>query len=205
MDENEDSPQLKGIVIITLPPPENPSLGKTITAVTFSENTVSQFRQAPESRRPVEPLGPLQQPSQSQEVRFSFKILPFGSPIVFSGILLISLIALLSWVSSNQETLYELRDSDHEHKSNSIIFPLYHKFGIGGNVVQDAELKLRRFADLNSKTVLGRTSKSAESKIDSTTILPVNGNIHQEGYDFGCSIFCISHVVSEFLIYFLVK
>lgn len=188
MDENEDSPQLKGIVIIRLPPPENPSLGKTITSVTFNENTESEIRQAPESRRQVEPLGPLQQqPSQSQEERFPFKILPFASPMVFSGILIISLIALFSWVSSNQETLYELRDADHEHKSNSVIFPLYHKFRIGGNVVQDAELKLRRFADLNSKTVMDTTTsriKSAESKIDSTTILPVSGNIHQEGYVF---------------------
>lgn len=193
MEEKEDSPQLKGIVIIRLPPPENPSLGKTITAIAFNENTQSQTRQAPEAHHQVEPLGPLQ-PSQSQEEspgvqeRFSFKRLTFGSPLVLSGILIISLIALFSWVSSNQETLYELRDADHEGKSNSIIFPLYHKFGIGGIVVQDAELKLRRFPDFKSKTVLDTTSGSksaesviAESKIDSSTILPVSGNIHQEG------------------------
>lgn len=196
MEENEGSPQLKGIVIISLPPPENPSLGKTITAITFSENTQSPIRQAPVPVHQVEPLGPSSQPPQSQENhevqgRFSSRSLLFSSPVVFSCLLSLSLIALFYWVSSTREILYELRDADNDHTSNSIIFPLYPKLGTGGNVPPDAELKLGKFVDSNSKNVMetldGRKlvkSMISESKVDSTTIFPVSGNIHSEGYVF---------------------
>ncbi|ESW24779.1 hypothetical protein PHAVU_004G159400 [Phaseolus vulgaris] len=40
--DDDQFPQIKGVVIISLPPPDNPSLGKTITAFTFSDPSSPQ-------------------------------------------------------------------------------------------------------------------------------------------------------------------
>lgn len=52
--DDEDCSQLKGVVFITLPPPDNPSLGKTITAFTLS----NQPHQSP----PLPPSAPQSAP-----------------------------------------------------------------------------------------------------------------------------------------------
>lgn len=191
MEEVESPSQLKGVVIITLPPADNPSLGKTITAFTISGSEPQS--QSPSSQLVLPPQ--YQSPVQNPQVhgKFSLKRWVFANPLTFLGLLSLSLIALFSWVSINQETVYELRDADHDHESSTIIFPLYSKMRTSGSTPGDFELKLGRFTDSGSKIVLDKSSdgKSQEgilrkfaatkTKIDSTTILPVRGNIYPDG------------------------
>ncbi|XP_027168254.1 aspartyl protease APCB1 [Coffea eugenioides] len=196
MEENEESPRLKGIVIITLPPADNPSLGKTITAFTLTDE--SQFQ--PPSNHHQNQIEPPSQPSQSQEdsqsthaqIPFSLKRFLFYIPIPLFGLVFMSLIALSYWVSFSQETLYELREIDDDQKSNTIIFPLFPKGGIGGSLQGEFEIKLGRFVGSNSKIGKIRLSDGlsqrkslksmiAESKIDSTAVLPLKGNIYPDG------------------------
>ncbi|KAL3512264.1 hypothetical protein ACH5RR_024981 [Cinchona calisaya] len=192
MEDNEQSPppQLTGIVIITLPPLDNPSLGKTITAFTITED--SQLPPQNHQELPPQPSQPQENQNPQVQMHFSVKRLVFYSPIALFGLLCMSLVALSYWVSFSQETLFELREIDDDQKSNTIVFPLFSKVGIRGSLQGDFELKLGRFVDSNSK-IGGQTltdgmsqRKSAksifsESKIDSTTILPVRGNIFPDG------------------------
>lgn len=113
------------------------------------------------------------------------------------GFLGISLFACILWRSSvYSETLPELRNSDDDGKPNSFIFPLYSKLGSRQMWQREVELKLGRFVDIDSKTVVASINDgmkphnkinkliSSQASIDSSTILPVRGNIYPDGLYF---------------------
>ncbi|KAH6827902.1 hypothetical protein C2S53_014938 [Perilla frutescens var. hirtella] len=189
-ETDEPSPQLTGIVIITLPPPDNPSLGKTITAFTLSDNQIpSTSRSAhPVSDTPPPPP-PLPQNLGRHQSLSSLRSFSHRRPRTILPILGISLIALYLWCSIFQESFFELRydfenDDDH-HKNKSqgtYLFPLYQKSYRGIGDLGDVELKLGRIR--GSKEVDGKINKksvSTASKIDSTSVIPVGGNIYLDG------------------------
>lgn len=190
-------PQLTGIVIITLPPPDNPSLGKTITAFTLSDNQISSTTQ---SVLPVpadeNPPPPPQNLSRHQSLSSTRRSLSHRSPITILPILGISLIALYLWSSISQETFFQLRgrddvendDDHHKNKSQTtFLFPLYQKPYRGIGDLGDVELKLGRFRgskELDGTIPSGKSkqkSVSTASKIDSTSVIPVGGNIYLDG------------------------
>ncbi|XP_059640684.1 aspartyl protease APCB1 [Cornus florida] len=190
--ESDQAPQLKGVVIITLPPSDNPSLGKTITAFTLSDSPPTPPHQAPREQQEQEQqqLALPIQSSPNHQFRFSLRKTLFGSPRIRLGLLGVSLLALISWVSISPNTLLESRNSDDDdQKPNSFVFPLYPKWGIQG----DVELKLGRFVGMNRKNVvvplddgmghkkITKLVSTESAAVDSTTIFPVRGNIYPDG------------------------
>lgn len=193
--ESDLSPQLKGVVIISLPPPENPSLGKTITAFTFSDSPQPHHQNSQEQPHHNHQINlPIQSP-QNPRLQFSFsrfRLFP-GIPrklLVFLGI---SLFAFVLYAFVFPKAIEEFRRSnDDEEGTNSFILPLYPKLGNRGQ--NDAELKLGRFVDFDEKDLVVpigdgiRTQKmnklvSSRYSVDSSTIFPVRGNVYPDGYD----------------------
>ncbi|XP_055831799.1 aspartyl protease APCB1 [Solanum dulcamara] len=196
MEETKDSSPLQGVVIITLPPPDNPSLGKTITAFTLSDSPPhqQQQREPPHQSQPHNQEEQNSVPHQDPNTGFLHVSLErsffFRLKIVL-GLLGISLIALSFWSSLTQETLFELRDVERDRSSSisSFILPLYPKRGGTWNSRTDVEFKLGRFVDFKPDIVTERVmnqekivkSVSAATKLDSSVNFPVRGNIHSEG------------------------
>ncbi|KAE8694220.1 Detected protein of confused Function [Hibiscus syriacus] len=197
MNSDERPQQVTGVVIITLPPSDNPSYGKTITAFTLSNDDVlpqSLRTQKPDQNLPTTHVVTSPPPSpQNPQHGFSFSRLFSDNPRRLLGFLGISLFALLFCSSSFSNTSVELRnsnDSDNE-KPRSFIFPLYHKLGAA-----DTELKLGRFVDVDNENLVvsidsvpmgtrkvnklvGATA--AVIHPSATTILPVRGNVYPDG------------------------
>ncbi|KAK8587175.1 hypothetical protein V6N13_086179 [Hibiscus sabdariffa] len=200
MDSDERPQQVTGVVIITLPPSDNPSHGKTITAFTLTNDDVlPQFlrTQQPDQNLPTTHVVTSPPPSpQNPQLGFSFSGLFSDNPRRLLGFLGISLFALLLYGSSFSNTFVELRnsnDSDDE-KPRSFVFPLYHKLGAA-----DTELKLGRFVDADKGNLvvsidsgsmgtpkINQLVAATAAVIDpsATTILPVRGNVYPDGLYF---------------------
>ncbi|XVF53931.1 hypothetical protein PTKIN_Ptkin05aG0139900 [Pterospermum kingtungense] len=206
MDSDERRQQVTGFVIITLPPSENPSLGKTIAAFTLTNDDVfpqslqAQQRQQEQDQNfqttqiltsPPPPPLPSQ---QNPQLGFSLSRLFFDNPGKLLGFLCLSLLALILYSSAFSNTSVELRNSnnDDDEKPQSFIFPLYHKLGA------DLELKLGRFVDVDKENLVASIDRGARGNqkinklvaanaavIDSSsTILPVRGNVYPDGLYF---------------------
>ncbi|KAK6921155.1 Xylanase inhibitor, N-terminal [Dillenia turbinata] len=144
--ESEQSPQVKGFVIITLPPADNPSLGKTITAFTLSDSPSPQPLQPnPQLHQQSEYPIPIQSPQPTRGIRFPFRKFFFKLPRVLLGILGVSLLVCMLWNSVISDTLVELTSIESEkNEPNSFILPLYPKINLNLSN-SDVELKLGRF------------------------------------------------------------
>ncbi|XVF09633.1 hypothetical protein REPUB_Repub07fG0110800 [Reevesia pubescens] len=203
--DSDERPQLTGVVIITLPPSDNPSLGKTITAFTLTNDDDAVFPQSHQIQQPDQHqvqeqdqtlpiIQTLTSPSpQNAQLGFSFSTLFFDNPRKLLGFLGISLFALL-YSSAFSNTFVELSNSnnDDKEKPESFIFPLYHKLGA------DSELKLGRFVDVDKDNLVASIESGAmgtqkisklvatnAAVIDSSaTILPVRGNVYPDGLYF---------------------
>ncbi|KAJ7969679.1 Aspartic proteinase Asp1 [Quillaja saponaria] len=190
--ENDNCPQLKAVVIISLPPPDNPSLGKTITAFTISDSSPSeqsqQTHEAETNHNNQEVQDhhlPFQPNPPNPQLQFSFRNLSLSSPIKIFGLLGISFFALLLCGSVYTDTFRELRDSENDRELVSFLFPLFPKLSIRGQ--QDNELKLGRFTDVGTTQRSTGTNKLVALKaatVDSSSIFPVRGNIHPDGLYF---------------------
>lgn len=196
--DSDESPQLKGVVIITLPPPDNPSLGKTITAFTLTDDSPPSYHTQQQQDQEEERHLPIQlQPPQNPQLEFSLPRLFPGFPgKLFLGI---SLFALVLYASVFSYTLEERFNSkDEREQKKSFILPLYHKFGMPEVLQGDIELKLGRFVDLDKENIIApindgilRPKKSKISKmsvstnaavVDSSSTFPVRGNVYPDGY-----------------------
>ncbi|KAF8022512.1 hypothetical protein BT93_F0126 [Corymbia citriodora subsp. variegata] len=195
--ESDHSPRLKGVVIITLPPPDNPSLGKTITAFTLSDDPPT----SPSSQEPDRPPThqrdlPVRLPPRNPELRFSLKSLLLGSPRAVLGFLGVLLFAFFLFASLYPRTVQELRDSSEDRERESFVFPLYPKFGGGFLSRDDVELKLGRFVGFDPERFMASIDGGArkdrrmphfvrsEDVTDSSAILPVRGNVYPDGLYF---------------------
>ncbi|XP_052877493.1 aspartyl protease APCB1 isoform X4 [Gossypium arboreum] len=206
MDFDDERPQqqVTGVVIITLPPSDNPSFGKTITAFTLTNDVLPQSltTQEPDQVLPTTRVVSSPPPSsQSPQFGFSFSGFFSENPRKLLGFLGVSLFALLLYSSCFSSTFVELRnsnDNDDDNKPESFIFPLYHKLGAA-----DLELKLGRFVDVVDKEnlVVSINGGPMETKMvnklvaansvvmdSSATILPVRGNVYPDGLYFTCML-----------------
>lgn len=201
-----ESDKIKGVVIITLPPPDNPSLGKSITAFTLSDDFPEPPRQSGAVLQEVQESNsneltlqqnlPIQAPSNSNQQSISSSGGLFaGTPRKLVVLLGIALVAIYLSASNFPVTLLELRSSEKndDGRPKSLLFPLYSKLGLGEN--NDFQLKLGRTASVNKDNpvttfniglevpmpgkLVSSTLKSEES-----AILPVGGNIYPDGYVF---------------------
>ncbi|KAG5536218.1 hypothetical protein RHGRI_023862 [Rhododendron griersonianum] len=194
--ESGQSPQLKGFVIITLPPADNPSLGKTITAFTLSDSppTPPQPSQPDSQLSQQSPIPTRSLPNPPRQL--SLRISHFGNPRFLLGLLGISLAALILCFYASPNTLFELRDSnsnDDDRGPSSFVFPLYPKLGTSRQMAKgDVQLKLGgRFVRKDSVNLAaqlddptGLEEKAQLGSIHSAAILPVRGNIFPDGLYF---------------------
>ncbi|CAK7349750.1 unnamed protein product [Dovyalis caffra] len=196
------SPQLKGVVIISLPPPDNPSLGKTITAFTLTNDDYPQSHQTQtqtqtqthqEDQLPVQPLLP-----QNPQRQFPLSRLSLGTPRKLLSFVCISLFAIAIYSSLFTNTFQKLEsdnnDNDDDRKPTSFVFPLYHKLGIHEIPLNDLENHLKRFVykenlvasvdDLNGPHKITKLASPNTAAVDSSTIFPVRGNLYPDGLYF---------------------
>ncbi|XP_014515667.1 aspartyl protease APCB1 [Vigna radiata var. radiata] len=192
--EDDHFPQIKGVVIISLPPPDNPSLGKTITAITFSD---------PSSPQP----SLLQQPGQNltnlndhnntdpslhsnpsnTQLSFSLRTLFHATPVKLFSFFGALLFALFLYGSVSSTTTLELsgpkNDGDDDAKPGSYFFPLYPKFGVLGQ----KNMKLQLGKLVHKEKILTQTKNRVGSEVvavDSSSVFPVSGNVFPDGLYF---------------------
>ncbi|KAH9778624.1 Aspartyl protease APCB1 [Citrus sinensis] len=203
MDSDESPsppPQLTGVVIITLPPPNNPSLGKTITAYTLTDNS-PQSQQTHHQQQQEHPLPAQLHPPQDSQFNFSLPMLFPVLPRKLFLFLAISIFALILYGSVFSYTLqHRYKSNNDDENKESFVFPLYHKFGIREVLQRDAEFKLGRFVDLDGESVVAsvndgiiRPHKSKINKklvpsnavaVDSSSTFPLRGNVYPDGLYF---------------------
>ncbi|KAK4799721.1 hypothetical protein SAY86_025086 [Trapa natans] len=197
--DSDRPPPLKGVVIITLPPPENPSLGKTITAFTLYGPVPSRIRETPPARDQEEARTPLPiQLPRNTELRSFFRRLLHGSRRAIVGFLGIAIFAYILYSSFFSSALRDFRGrEDEEKKPGTFIFPMIPKWRNDVVFGGDVELKLGRFVDFESKRkIVGPFDKdlrdssvfnsnklvaSKSGAVDSSTLLPVKGNVYPDG------------------------
>lgn len=179
-EADHPAPKIQGVVIISLPPKDNPSLGKTITAFTISDSDSDSVIPHHEQNHPNDPETnndlAFQSYPPSPQHRFSFtKIFSLFGVILFA-------LFLYGSVSNSETLLRELRrNSERDEGSDSFVFPLFPKFGIHGQ--QDVKLKLGKLVvDSQQKEGLVASSKVAAVDSSSSSVFPVRGNVYPDGY-----------------------
>lgn len=211
MDSDEAPPQVRGFVIITLPPPDNPSLGKTITAFTISTNTTGTIPQTPtqtqtetQQQQPLphhnnnDPQDP-RPPQQPESVPNPQVHLPrtvsrsfIFNPRKLLAFLGITLLALVLYGSVSSPIVQDLRDSeddDEDDKPGSFLLPLFRKWR---TPQKGLELKLGSFVDMDKGDLVSliedgvgdpKTNNllASNKKVDASSILPVRGNVYPDG------------------------
>ncbi|KAL5079638.1 hypothetical protein RYX36_008059 [Vicia faba] len=173
--EDDDSPQLKHVVIISLPPSNNPSLGKKITAFTFF-NPSSHSQQRPQNNDPSIQFQPY--PSNPQR-QFSFRRLFHITPIklfTFFGVFLFALFLYGSLFSTTTTLELGFKNGDGDDESSSFLFPLFPKYGVLGQ--RDLKLKLGKLVDVKKRNFVAQKSASVAS---SSTVFPISGNVFPDG------------------------
>nr|KYP40172.1 Aspartic proteinase Asp1 [Cajanus cajan] len=186
--ESDQSPQIKGVVIISLPPPDNPSLGKTITAFTFSNPSPQPSPQQHQSNQThtithnTDP--PLQSYPSNPDLTFSFTRLFHSTPVKLFSFFGVLLFALFLYGSVSSTTTQELRGPKKDDGTpSSFLFPLFPKFGVLGQ--KDVKLQLRKVVQkeklfTRKNDVVG----SGAVAVDSSSVFPVSGNVYPDGLYF---------------------
>ncbi|KAG2664505.1 hypothetical protein I3843_16G081200 [Carya illinoinensis] len=201
MDSDDAPKPIKGVVIISLPPPDNPSLGKTITAFTLysTPRTQSQTQTQSGQQQPhgddnhQDPL-PLQQhqPPANPQAQSSLSIsrTSLGIPRKFLAFLGISMLALILYCSVSSQTQQELRRSDDDdRRPSSFLFPLYPKWG---TQKRDLKLRLGKLVDVDKGDLIYPIEEgsgprkidnlvASKAQLDSAAILPVRGDVYPNG------------------------
>ncbi|KAI4347172.1 hypothetical protein L6164_008007 [Bauhinia variegata] len=189
--DQSQSPQIKGVVIISLPPPDNPSKGKTITAFTVSDSSPipsQDFVQTHESQPHLNAQDsnlPLQYYPPNSQLQFSFWRVFLSSPVKLFCFLGILLFGLFLYGSVSSETLRELRGSEDDNGTDSFLFPLYPKLGVHGQ--HDVKLRLGKFVAVQKKNLINQRTRNMASTVaavDSSSVFPVRGNVYPEGLYF---------------------
>ncbi|KAK4283434.1 hypothetical protein QN277_000384 [Acacia crassicarpa] len=195
MEEDQLPKNVQGVVIISLPPPDKPSLGKTITAFTVTDDDSSPFQDSvipnedrsridtPETDPPIPSYPP------EHRLQFSFRRLLFRGPTKLFSFFAIILFALFLYGSVCSQTHLEFRNSEREDRTDSFFFPLFPKFGILGQ--QDVKLKLDKIVDVQRENLVSQGSNdinklvaSRVAAVDSSSIFPVRGTVYPDGFYF---------------------
>ncbi|KVI07831.1 Aspartic peptidase [Cynara cardunculus var. scolymus] len=197
--DDEDQSQLKGFVIITLPPPDNPSLGKTITAFTIP-NPSHPPSSPPPPPPPAAGRPPSQPPIQSSLHHGRRTLFTHPRRRISWTLSGIALFALLTFcVTQSPRNHFKLtssepsneidRDDDDDQSPNSFIFPLYPKLGFREkSKTRDMEVKLGKSSMFSSKGAVlpvddgGLPTKVKwVSTVSNSALLPVNEDDLRDG------------------------
>lgn len=165
---------MKGVVFISLPPKDDPSQGKTITAITFTDPNPSppQAQQVQQAQ--------IQAQAQAHHDLLSF--LPsrkaLAALVGFTLIVSSLFICLLS-EDPLQLLQEESSSSSNERKreENSFWLPLYPK---SKGKKENGTSPLMAMGDV--KLVVKQSGKFASGSSSSSAVLPLRGNIFPDGY-----------------------
>ncbi|KAL1209212.1 Aspartyl protease APCB1 [Cardamine amara subsp. amara] len=202
-DLHDHQQRVHSVVIITLPPSDDLSQGKTISAFTLTDHDDYTPQIHPENDpNPSFQPDPLHQNPQSG---LWFSDLPMNSPRLVLSLLGISLLAIAfySSVFPNSVQMFRVsdernRDDDNRSETTSFVFPVYHKLrareipdrnlaevlGVvdkGTTFGESMDLELVNTEKVND--VLSTSAGSIDSS-SSTTIFPVGGNVYPDGLYF---------------------
>ncbi|GAU33215.1 hypothetical protein TSUD_144760 [Trifolium subterraneum] len=181
--EDDESPQLKSVVIISLPPSNNPSLGKKITAFTFYN---------PFSRQPQPQQQQQQQPQNNDvsfqsypsnpQILFSLRRFFYSTPVkffTFFGIFLFALFLYGSIYSTETSLeLLRLKNDNDSNEPSSFLFPLFPKHGVLGQ--RNLKLKLGKSIDVKRRNSVASNSRVVAVD-SSSTVFPISGNVYPDG------------------------
>ncbi|CAJ1951871.1 unnamed protein product [Sphenostylis stenocarpa] len=191
--EDDQFPQIKGVVIISLPPPDNPSLGKTITAFTFSDPSSPQPSLLQQSNQHQTHLNdhnnidpPIHRYPSNPQLSFSLRRFFHGTPAKFFSFFGVLLFALFLYGSVSSTITQELRgpknDDDDDGKPGSYFFPLYPKFGVLGQ--KDLKLQVGKLVRKEKFLTQRKDGVGSEAvAVDSSSVFPVSGNVYPDGYN----------------------
>jgi hypothetical protein len=166
------------VVIITLPPPDQPSKGKTITAFTYSDDPG-----APPP--PQEPA--MGYPVAAETRRRSRRRL---SPRrVGAMVLVLGALAVAAYYCFYSDVAVQFLGMEQEeaqrNETRSFLLPLYPKARQGRSLRESGDVKLaaKRVDDGGRKAVSKmEVKKAAAAGTNSTALLPIKGNVFPDGY-----------------------
>ncbi|XP_065045057.1 aspartyl protease APCB1-like [Musa acuminata AAA Group] len=167
--ERPPPPQLHGVVIISLPPPDNPFKGKTITAFTLSDDAPPPPPHVPPAAR-----SPLARAAR----RSLLSPRSAAATVLGASLLLFSL-----WICLFSEAPMQLldepsreEDGRRQEEERSFLFPLYPKSG-GRALREVGGVKLGSISRKRKQSGKLETYASANS----STVLPIGGNLFPDG------------------------
>ncbi|KAL5208604.1 hypothetical protein ABZP36_033039 [Zizania latifolia] len=179
--EAPDPPQLHGVVIISLPPPDQPSKGKTITAFTYTDDA------APLAPTPPRALVP----AAAAEARRSRRV--FSARRAAAMVLVLGALVVAAYYCFYSDVAVQFLGMEEEeaqkerNETKSFLLPLYPKARQGRKLREFGDVKLaarrvdddgRRDGSRNAKNKL-EVKKAART--NSTTLLPIKGNVFPDG------------------------
>ncbi|ERM94054.1 hypothetical protein AMTRI_Chr04g250710 [Amborella trichopoda] len=170
-----EQPEIQGFVIISLPPPDDPSKGKTITAFTMVSDPSHQNENQSQNQQTQQPQIASNSIAGSSRGRI-------GSIVVRVLAMLGAVVAVLffwQWVSGFSEMDYE---TERSKNNPSFLYNLYPKWSEEA-IEKDAALRLGTFVKRDEVRIGLRDVKTLEaiSSINSSTIFPVKGNVYPDG------------------------
>ncbi|KAL9309082.1 Aspartyl protease APCB1 [Arabidopsis thaliana] len=197
LHDQQQQQRVHSVVIITLPPSDDPSQGKTISAFTLTDHDYPLEIPPEDNPNPSFQPDPLHRNQQSPLL---FSDLSMNSPRLVLGLLGISLLAVAFYASVFPNSVQMFRvspdernrdDDDNLRETTSFVFPVYHKLRAREFheriLEEDLGLENENFEEsmdlelVNPVKVNDVLSTSAGSIDSSTTIFPVGGNMYPDG------------------------
>lgn len=181
-------PELKGVVIISLPPPDNPNEGKTVCAAFTVRGGGGGGPVQQQLQQQQQQQQQLQQQHQQQQQQQILNPNP-RRPLFnrrrrrlrkASGILFAGALALLIWRWAPYYSGFDSspnEDDDDDRKAH--VYPLYPKYGINyrGPVDDKPALKLGAFVERDTL----RNNVSPATSSSSSTAFTIQGNVYPDG------------------------
>ncbi|XP_020697213.1 aspartyl protease APCB1 [Dendrobium catenatum] len=163
--------QLRGVVIISLPPPGDPSKGKTLTAFTISNNH-DHLQQEPAAAAAVTTVPSYPESQSPAAVRLS--LLRLRAKRAVAAVLGLSLLLFSIWACLFIEAPVQLlrgQEEDGRSRYSSILLPLYSKPGAQEVAVGGGP----------SRPLVTGVKLAKVSVTNSSAVIPIRGNLLPDG------------------------
>lgn len=175
-------PELKGVVIISLPPPDNPNEGKTVCAA-FTVRGGGGGGGAVQQQQQQQRQQQQQQQRQQQQIPNPNPRRPFLSRRrarlrKATAILFVSALALAIWYWT-PDSGFDRSPNEDDDDSKVGVYTLYPKYGNNyhGPVEDKPALKLGAFVERDTT----RNNVSPATSTSSSTAFTIHGNVYPDG------------------------
>ncbi|XP_035822773.1 aspartyl protease APCB1 isoform X1 [Zea mays] len=173
----EQQPQLHGVVIITLPPADQPSKGKTVTAFAYTNDP-------PPPRSPPDPV--MGYPAATEARRRPRRAL--STRRVATAALVLGALAVAAYYCFYSDVAVQFlgmeQEEEQRNETRSFLLPLYPKARQGRALREFGDVKLAaRRVDDGGRKARNRmeVAKAATARTNSTALLPIKGNVFPDG------------------------